>query len=63
MQMLQFHYHQQSTVIKKTTAIPGSVTIDPEGVQTIDGSLTRTISTNNETVVIQSNGAVWYKVN
>ena len=50
-------------VIKKTTALPGSVTIDPNGAQTIDGSLTRAISTSNETVVIQSNGTVWYKIN
>lgn len=50
-------------IIKKTTALPGNVTIDPEGVQTIDGSLTKTISAQWETIVIQSNGAVWYKIN
>jgi hypothetical protein len=41
----------------------GTVTLDPLGAQTIDGSATLAISTLNQTASILSDGANWLKVN
>ena len=51
-------------VIKKTSAsMIYTVTIDPNGTETIDGSLTRGISTQYDSVMIQSDGSNWFVLN
>lgn len=45
--------------IKKTTSDVTAVTIDGNGSETIDGSTTTTINTQNEVLVIMSDGSNW----
>jgi len=45
--------------IKKTDA-SNNVVIDGNGSQTIDGSTTHTLSSQNDSVQIQSNGTNWF---
>ena len=47
-------------VIKKISGILNNVTIDPNASETIDGSTTRTMTLQNDSVMIQSDGANWY---
>jgi len=47
-------------VIKKVSGLFLNVTIDASGSQTIDGATTKVLSSQNETVTIQSNGSNWY---
>ena len=48
-------------VIKKISAAGGSITIDPNGSQTIDGAATNTELTNQwSTMMIQSDGSNWF---
>jgi hypothetical protein len=37
----------------------GVITVNPDGTETIDGSLTAVLSTQYESITIQSNGANW----
>lgn len=46
-------------VIKKVDATSNSVTIDPNGAQTVDGLTTISTDTANDSVTIQSDGANW----
>jgi hypothetical protein len=46
--------------IKKTSADGNAVTIDGSGAETIDGSLTISISTQYESVTIVSDGTNWF---
>ena len=43
----------------KKVAAANTVTIDPSGSETIDGSSTATLSSNYEHTVVQSNGSSW----
>jgi hypothetical protein len=45
--------------IKKTTSDLNALTIDPNGTETIDGSLTTTINTQYESVILVSDGTNW----
>jgi len=49
-------------VIKKTDATANTVTIDPNGAETIDGATTRVISTQNEAAWIVTNGTAWFVI-
>lgn len=46
-------------IIKKTDSSVNAVTIDGDGSETIDGSTTTTLNTQNETLVIFSDGTNW----
>ena len=48
-------------IVKKVAGI-GSVTVDASGSETIDGSLTSTISTLWSTLMLLSDGAQWFLV-
>ncbi len=45
-------------IIKNTST--GAITIDPDGSETIDGSSTKILTTQNETAALQSNGTNWH---
>lgn len=45
--------------VKKTDTSFTAVTIDGDGSETIDGSTTTTVNTENESVTLQSNGTNW----
>lgn len=47
-------------VIKKISGLLNNVVIDPNASETIDGTLTRTLSLQYESVVIQSDGNNWF---
>jgi hypothetical protein len=48
-------------VIKKTSAVAGTITIDPNGSETIDGALTNTAIVNQyQSLTVQSDGANWF---
>jgi hypothetical protein len=48
-------------VIKKISAAAGTITIDPNGAETIDGATINTsIATQYQSLMIQSNGTAWY---
>ncbi len=47
-------------VIKKISGVALNVTIDANGAETIDGATTRVLTTQYETVMIQSNGTSWF---
>ncbi|WP_462255339.1 beta strand repeat-containing protein [Ferruginibacter sp.] len=47
-------------IIKKISAALNNVTIDPNAAETIDGAATRALTTQYETVRIQSNGTSWF---
>lgn len=49
--------------IKKTDASGNAITIDGNGSETIDGATTQTISVQNITIQIQSNGTNWFILN
>jgi len=49
-------------VIKKTDSSSYGVVVDPYGTETIDGSTTRTISTQWGKVEIVSDGSNWYEI-
>jgi hypothetical protein len=49
-------------VIKKIDASVNTVTIDPSGSETIDGAATKVLSTQWESMMIQSNGTNWYVI-
>lgn len=46
--------------IKKTDSSTGTVTIDANASETIDGSLTLVLSSYNQTIEIYSNGTSWF---
>jgi len=46
--------------IKKTDSGTGDVIIDGEGAETVDGAANYTITLQNESITIQSNGSAWY---
>lgn len=46
-------------IIKKTDSSMNAVTIDPNSTETIDGSMTRTVSVQNELLRITSDGTNW----
>lgn len=46
-------------VVKKIDVDADTVTIDGNGSETIDGGLTAVITTQYESITIQSNGAFW----
>ena len=48
-------------IIKKIDSSSNTITIDGNGSQTIDGSLTQTLSTQYEVIRIISDGNNWYK--
>jgi len=50
----------QILVIKKIDSSGSGVTVDANGAETIDGSLSYTISSQWDTVTIQSDGSNWY---
>mgnify|MGYP003395068582 CR=1 FL=1 len=52
---LRRHY-----VVKKTDATANTVTINPDGAETIDGASTRVITTQFESVWFVSNGTAWF---
>ncbi|GAB2834330.1 hypothetical protein GCM10027043_40570 [Ferruginibacter profundus] len=47
-------------VIKKISAALNNVTVDGNASETIDGATTRVLTTQYESVMIQSNGTSWY---
>lgn len=49
-------------VIKKTDTSTNTVIIDPTGSETIDGALTMTISTQNQSISAISDGTAWYAI-
>ena len=49
--------------IKKTDSSANTVTIDGNAAETIDGSATLVLSTQNDVAVLISNGTNWYVVN
>lgn len=49
--------------IKKTDSSTNTVTIDGSGSETINGNLTRVLSTQNETIRIVSDGSNWHITN
>lgn len=48
--------------IKKIDATANTVTIDPNGTETIDGSLTKVISTQYDSITVVSDGSNWFIV-
>lgn len=46
--------------IKKISGVLNNVVIDPNGSETIDGALTRTLTMQYEAVIIQCDGTSWY---
>ena len=46
--------------IKKTDATANIVTIDPNSTETIDGSSTYVLSTQNEFIQVACNGRAWF---
>ncbi len=48
--------------IKKTDATAHAVTIDGNGSETIDGSLTLALSSQNDSVILVCNGSNWYSI-
>jgi hypothetical protein len=46
--------------IKKTDATANAVTLDASGSETIDGSLTYALSTQNKGIILTTNGTAWY---
>lgn len=50
-------------VVKKIDASGNSVIIDGNGAETIDGAATLSITVQYTSVVLQSNGTNWYKIN
>jgi hypothetical protein len=50
-------------VVKKIIAAAGTVTIDGNASETIDGALTQAITTQYQKMVIQSDGTSWYVIN
>lgn len=48
--------------VKKTDASVNTVTIDPNGTETVDGAATRALSAQHASVTIVSNGANWFVV-
>lgn len=46
-------------VVKKTDSTSNGVVIDPNGSETIDGDTTLTITTENASVMIVSDGSNW----
>lgn len=48
--------------IKKIDSSANTVTIDPDGSATIDGSATKTLTTQYESIMIQWDGTNWYKI-
>ena len=49
--------------IKKIESSNNIITIDANGCQTIDGNLTRKLATDNETIILASDGANWEILN
>ncbi len=49
-----------TVAIKKTDATANTVTIDGNGAETIDGSTTKVISTQYDTVLLACNGTAWF---
>lgn len=49
-------------IIKKTDASANTVTIDTTGGQTIDGAATQTLTTQWETMRVQSTGSAWVTI-
>lgn len=49
--------------IKKTDSSANTVSIDANSTETIDGSLTLTLSTQNDVAILTSNGTNWYVIN
>jgi phosphatidate phosphatase APP1 len=49
-------------IIKKIDATVNVVTIDGDGSETIDGATTQSLSTQWQTLRIQSNGTSWYVI-
>lgn len=50
-------------VVKKVDASGNSVIIDGNGAETIDGAATLSITVQYNSVILQSNGTNWYKIN
>lgn len=48
--------------VKKIDSSANTVTVDPNGTQTIDGALTRVLSTQYEGVTVESDGSNWVVV-
>lgn len=46
-------------MVKKVDATVNTVTIDPAGAETIDGSANFVLSNANDSIIIQSNGVSW----
>lgn len=46
--------------VKKIDSSPNSVTLDGDGVETIDDSLTQVLTTQYDAITILSDGSVWY---
>lgn len=46
-------------IVKKTDASANVVTVDPAGSETVDGALTVGLSSQYQSVEIQSNGTSW----
>ena len=48
--------------VKMVSLATNSITIDPNGAETIDGAATLVLSTNGEWAVLRSNGTNWLQV-
>lgn len=46
-------------MVKKVDGTVNTVTIDPAGAETIDGSANFVLSNANDSIIIQSNGVSW----
>ena len=46
--------------IKKTDSSGNAILIDGNGVETIDGDLTKSLNLQNESITIQTDGSNWY---
>lgn len=56
------HAVGDKVLIKMSAAATNPITVDPNGVQTIDGQTTITLTTDYEWVLLVSNGSNWFQI-
>jgi hypothetical protein len=55
-------YNRRDYIVKKIDGSTNTVTIQPQGGETIDGVGSRVLENQNETIWIYSNGTTWYAI-